>query len=243
MKHIFLATVVLANFSSIGISAEEPKLVRVPVTAAFVPQGFDSNDRAQLVIEGYFPNTCYRIGPTQVKVNSKDGAVQIEQWAYLHKGMCAQMIVPYDQEVSIGHLKDGNYDVRDGAYGEPLARLPIHLATQSEPDEFLYAPVRDAYALPEGRGPRMARIEGSFPSTCYQMKEVKIVQESERVIALLPIMEKVPNSPCLRRYHPFTEDVALPHLAPGRHLLHVRSLNGEAVNKLFDIFPGNDRRK
>lgn len=233
-KTVFSAFVLLSLAVSAG-AADKPKLVRVPLTAAFIPQGFDSNDKAQVVLEGYFPSACYRLGPIKTSVNESTGTVQVEQWAYFHNVMCAQMIVPYQQEVSVGILNQGNYKVQDIKSKAMLGTLPIHLAHEAEPDEFVYASVRDAYILKEGPGPRIARVEGFLSNTCTRIKELRVIEESSTVLTVLPITEKVPGVPCNRVLVPFKEDVALPHLMGGRHLLHVRSLNGQSVNKLFDV--------
>ncbi|MBX9769589.1 MAG: hypothetical protein K2X47_20095 [Bdellovibrionales bacterium] len=241
MKLSFIPMIFVFTAALSANAVEKPKLVPVPLTAAFVPQGFDSNDKAQVMVEGYLPSACYKIGPTEAVVDEKTGTIRVQQMAYYHNVMCAQAIIPYNQVIQVGILGQGNYKVQDVRSGDILGALPIRLATQAEPDEYLYASVRDAYVLPEGAGPRVARVEGFFSNTCSRIKEMKMVEESDTVIAILPIVERRPGTACNRMLVPFQEDVRLPHLNVGRHLLHVRSLSGQAVNKLFDVYPSERR--
>lgn len=228
--------------ASISANAvDKPKLVRVPLTATYVPQGFDSNDTAQIMVEGYLPSGCYKLGPTESVVDQRNGVIRVEQWAYFHDVLCTQAIIPYNEVVAVGLLGQGNYKIQDMRSGTVLGMLPIRIATRSEPDEHLYASVRDAYVLPEGPGPRVASVEGFFSNTCSRIQEMRVIEESDTVIAILPIVARVPGLPCKRILVPFKQDVKLPQLKLGRHLLHVRSLSGQSVNKLFDVYSSTRR--
>ncbi|NBW99597.1 hypothetical protein EBR03_08505, partial [bacterium] len=40
-----------------------PKTVETALTKAYIPLGFDDNDRIQIAVAGTFKNTCYKVGP------------------------------------------------------------------------------------------------------------------------------------------------------------------------------------
>ena len=70
---IALLFLVLPNFATAadadGDSAFKPEIVNIPLNKVYVPVGFDDNDRVQIVVEGDFPNTCYKIGPYTFHMN------------------------------------------------------------------------------------------------------------------------------------------------------------------------------
>src|SRR5690606_19009749 len=119
--------------------------VAVSVAKAYVPQGFDNNDRTQIVIEGYFPNSCYRVGPNRAFKNAK-GEIEISQTAYVYKGICLMMIVPYQQTINIGVLETaGEYKIVDTLSRKGLGVMPVAVSKSSGPDDYFYASINDAH--------------------------------------------------------------------------------------------------
>lgn len=233
---ILLSAAMFVGLAQNVVADNKPQLVRVPVQTAYIPQAFDNNDNAQFMVEGYLPSPCHKLGPFSTFVDPGTGTIQVEQWAYFHNVPCADMIVPFQQEVSVGILDKGKYKVRDSPSGQLLGAMPVQRALRPEPDEFFYASVRDAYVLPQTpSAPTVARIEGFLSNTCSRIKETRVLRESPNVVTILPIVTQIPRTVCAQAMVPFQREVRLPSMGQGRHLLHVRSLNGQAVNKLFDI--------
>ncbi len=48
-----------ASAAAHGAPRSVPKLVVAPVDNVFVPAGFDDNDNVEVVLQGYFANSCY----------------------------------------------------------------------------------------------------------------------------------------------------------------------------------------
>jgi hypothetical protein len=98
----------------------------------------------------------------------------------------------------------------------------------------MYAPVERVRV--ERAGEQFeAVIEGRFTSTCMQMAEHRLV-DSGRTHQLLPIAKMAEGGDCRAAIRPLAQTVRLPAgMAPGRHLLHVRSLNGKAQNAVFTV--------
>jgi hypothetical protein len=141
--------------------------------------------------------------------------------------------VPYWFEARLGALAEGSYKitVNDGAVGETLA---VAEATNAGPDDFLYAAI-DAVTVDrqEGSSDLIAKIEGRFTNSCMVMDELRLI-DNGKTINLLPIMKMEDGDDCHAIELDFRRMVTLPEsVTAGRHLLHVRSLNGKAVNYLF----------
>ena len=234
-KIMVMSALVLAATSAIADDKiEKPEKVAVALTQAYIPGGFDSNDRAEMVIEGYFPNTCYRVGPIEKRVNNATKEVTVSQIAYKYKGTCLMMIVPFTQTVQLGILRADTYNVKDAANNKTVGKLPVSETKSSNPDDFVYAHVTDAYMDAESEKNELV-VYGSVPGSCWKVKDIRAFQDGKNVIAVLPILEKTEVKNCDEMVVPFVSRVTLPEVESGRYLIHVRSQNGVAVNKLADL--------
>ena len=233
-----LLSVFLAVFTLAGARASEdtsPELVSIPLAKAFVPIGFDDNDHVQVVVTGEFPDTCYKLGPVTAKKTAS--GIEILQQAYRHNGGCLDMMVSFSQVVDLDLLKAGDYEIKDSASGKTIGKLPITVAKAPSPDDYLYAPVEEVMVLEErgGKGPTLY-LTGNFPSNRMQIKEVR-VQRYNDVVVVQPIMQIVASAGEGRAAaHPrFEVKQSLSNLPRGNFLLHVRSMNGKAVNKMEEL--------
>ena len=97
------------------------KDVQVSVSDAFIPGGFDSTADAYVVVNGIFPNGCYKW--KKAEVNSKDAFNHdITSTASVSQGMCLMVLVPFTKEVRLGKLDSGKHTLHfvngDGTYLE-----------------------------------------------------------------------------------------------------------------------------
>ena len=235
LKSTIVVAMLFSGYVMADDSVEQPTRVSVPLAGAYIPGGFDSNDRAQLVVEGYFPNTCYRVGPYEKKLSSSTNELTVKQTAYKYKGPCLFMMVPFSQTVQVGILKASTYKVRDGDNGNDLGELPVQAARNSGPDDFLYATVNEAYVGVVDGNKKAIVIQGELPGDCWAVKETRVIRDGKNVLAVLPIIEKTRENNCNDYRLPFVKTLDIPAVTPGRYLLHVRSLNGLAINKLVDL--------
>lgn len=201
----------------------------------FVPNGFDSNDEVVVVLDGYLPNSCYRLTQASVDVNESTREIRITQMARRFPGPCIVPLVPFTTVIEVGMLEAGNYQVITNS-GRLEASLTIASATSNGaygPDDFLYAPV-DSVSVSEARaGEYTATISGRLTNNCMEFEEVKVLL-NDRVIELLPILGDLTNQNCVVEDRPYSREVALPKsLQSGRNLVHVRSLNGSSKNAVF----------
>ncbi len=226
---VFLTFLVISPvFAGDSDPKTQPELIPVPIQRAFIPIGFDDNDHVQIVISGEFPDTCHKLGP--VSTTKGGGKIVIKQRAYRYGGVCMDMVVPFNQVVELNLVPKGRYEVKDATTGKSLGELPVVAATRPEQDDYTYAPVEEAMILEErgGAGPTLY-LAGNFPNGSMRMKEVKILSYPD-VLVVQPIMEKVEGTLEASSRPRFEKKIPLKHLPKGKFLLHVRSMNGRALN-------------
>ncbi len=213
----------------------QPELVSIPVQRAFIPVGFDNNDHVQITVSGEFPDTCHKLGPVQF--SKTEGLIEIKQQAYRYGGVCMDMVVPFNQVVELDLVTTGRYEVKDGVSGKTLGDLPVVAANRPEADDFPYVPVGEAMILEErgGAGPALY-LTGNFPNANMQIKEVKVSAYPD-VLVVQPIAERMSAADAVdsKERPRFEKKVLLKNLPKGKFLLHVRSMNGKALNIVEEI--------
>ncbi|MEZ4749597.1 MAG: hypothetical protein R3B54_02910 [Bdellovibrionota bacterium] len=120
---------VLVWGTSASAGEHKPDLVKTALNQAFIPTGFDSNDRVQIVVAGEFVNTCYQVGPYRASIDEKNKQVVISQNAYHYQGSCLDVTVPFNHEVELGIMEPGEYAIVDAAsrwkLGTPPSPKPL----------------------------------------------------------------------------------------------------------------------
>lgn len=121
MKKIILSLAVLMAFVGGAQADQGSKEVAIGISDAFVPGGFDSESDAFVVVNGIFPNGCYRWTRAAVEHRS-DNLHEIRNFANVTSGMCIMVLVPFTKEVHLGKLSTGTHKLRflngDGTYLE-----------------------------------------------------------------------------------------------------------------------------
>ncbi len=217
-----------------AFAEELPSLVSSAFQTTYLPQGFDTNDKVQLVGEGLFPNSCYRKAGVKVSVNHTLKTIRVTPTAYQYDGLCMQMIIPYDSVVDVGLLKAGTYKVLQGYSGDKLGEISVRVSTNAGPDDHLYAPISQAFVSQLGASVRV-KIAGEFPDSCMELQDV-ITEVQANVIVVQPVAQRLDDGRrCAQSIVPFEKTVELTNIPKGKYLLHVRSLNGNAINNLISI--------
>lgn len=211
----------------------QPKLVATAYDKTYIPNGFDDNDRVQIVAEGLFANTCYRPAPANVVINTPSKTITLSPSAFYYSGMCLMVLVPYDQVLNLGILPHGHYTVLQSGERKPLAEFDIRKAISPNADDYLYAPISQAYYHRVAHQ-NVVTISGSFTNSCLHLENVKVTTQPD-VIVIQPIAEVTERNDCKQGVFPFEKSVNVGDLKAGRYLLHVRSLNGQAVNSIVFV--------
>lgn len=221
-----------------GVKADEaftwPEPVGVQSEQLFAPPGFDSNDIAQIVVHGHYMNSCYRWAQPRVTFDRSQRLISISPQAYLRESSwCAPVRVQYTQPIELGVLAPGKYRVVEfDARGRLLHETGLTIAASeaTSPDDFLYAPIKNARVVQTGAGRELV-LSGTFPSDCMELQEIKTLHRAHHVIEVLPIVSFKAGTGCgNNRERPFEARVKVPATEAGETLLHVRLLNGQAIN-------------
>jgi hypothetical protein len=213
-----------------------PVVVGSEFHTGYIPDGFDTNDNAQIVAEGLFRNSCYRPASVKVDVDHNAKTITLHPTAYQYDGYCLQVMIPFDQAMDVGILKAGTYQVIQEVMGEQsvLGPMKVRVATNSAADDYLYAPVSQAYYEKKQGERATVKVSGEFTNSCMKLADV-MVSVQPNVIVLQPISALQDRGDCVQGKFPFEKQVQLPNVKTGRYLLHVRSLNGKSVNTLVDV--------
>jgi hypothetical protein len=219
--------------------ADGVSIIKDMPEALFAPPGFDSNDHAQLVLSGTFINTCFKVGPNKAEVDVAARTIHVTQQAYvLDSPWCLHVLVPYTTVVDVGILPPGDYDVHvraEASREKDFGKMGILKASDSSgnnPDEKLYAMVDEVSYENE-----VLTLKGKLPGACTRLKEVVLLTRKNNIVEVLPLAEVIQPGvlECASELVPFERKV--PFKAPwkGTTLFHVRSLNGQSINKVYDL--------
>lgn len=208
--------------------------ILVPVSSerTFAPKGFDDNDQTQVVIEGRLPNDCYRLEQASLSSDPVKKEITIQPKASYYNWLCLEVLVPWTQVITVGHLEPGEWKIKVGSTGQSEL-LTINQSSSLSPDDFVYAPV-DSMNIDVIEKIAVATIKGRFATRCGELSEVKVI-DSGKTIEVLPIMTAGTARNCERKDLPFEYKFELPQKSMGRYLVHVRSLNGQAINQVYEI--------
>jgi hypothetical protein len=217
-------------------TADDGVLVDVDARYVFAPTGFDDNDEAMIVIDGYLPSGCYRLAEPEVAVDPARGTIQVTPKARYFDIPCIEALIPYFQEIRLGRMPQGQLRISVG----PAAiteTLRIAQALTASPDDHLYAPIDEvAVQRDPATDGLFATLRGRFTDSCMAWDGIQALDHG-KTVDVLPVM-KMNDEGCVAGEFPFEARVDLPDsIRAGRHLLHVRSLNGKAVNAVFGKNP------
>lgn len=123
-RTIITTVAMLAAVTSTAFAANERGETREQVVAindAYIPSGFDSSSDAFVVVNGLFPNSCYRF--RDAKVDHVGPALhEVRAYANVTEGLCLMVLVPFNKEVQLGKLSVGEHSIHfmngDGTFWE-----------------------------------------------------------------------------------------------------------------------------
>ncbi len=223
----------LLFFNTFALAEQGPSKIKVNFGKIYVAQGFDSNDRVQIVGEGIYNNGCYRNAETKVRIDHDQRLITLSPFAYKYDGLCIQVLLPFDRVVDIGILKSGTYRVKQEGQSSFLGDVVTTVAATRNPDDFPYAPISQAFFRSSVLG-NIVTLSGEFPSSCMFLKEVKFDVQPD-VLVVQPIAQMDERADCKAGKFYFEKDTDVGAMKPGRYLLHVRSMNGKAINSLVEV--------
>ena len=242
-RHAFtkltLLTGLLLTLQSGLANAQVPpsQLVSLHPDHVFTPTGFDSNDNSQVVIEGMFSSTCFKVGPVKWSVDLANHRIAISNTAYYYDGPCLRVLVPYQKTIDLGRLLPGQYSLwfeKSGESFTQMGELNIKPNTSASPDEYMYAPVTEAIISLDNKTPILV-LSGTVTNTCMKLQTVRLLRTKKDVVEVLPITAMTAGKNCKDIRSPFTVTRPLPPGLEGTTLVHIRSLNGKSINLVYDF--------
>lgn len=124
MKKFIIAAITAITLIQVQAGADEQpvqKEVTVGISGVFVPGGFDSSSDAYVVVNGVFPNGCYRWSRADA-TRTGEFNHEIKSMATVTQGMCIMVLVPFQKDIHLGQLAAGKHTLRfvngDGTYVE-----------------------------------------------------------------------------------------------------------------------------
>jgi hypothetical protein len=230
----------LVAFSLLFVAAlaqAAPSDALVRFEKAYIPVGFDSNDNSQVVLVGTFPDTCHQVAESDFQIDESAKVITVWQHATVFSGNCLPVTVPFQSVITLGILGAGDYTIRDGVAHQALGRLPVTVAKDSGPgtDDYPYAPLSDAYVETDPFSGRSELVlQGTWTDRCTKFRRVDVHYYSE-VIVVQPIVEHETEDGrgCGQGIFRFQKRVALRPMSARSYLLHVRSMAGNAINKIY----------
>ena len=118
----YLVGLLLMCSAPVALAGELPtKEMVVSVNDVYIPGGFSSDSDAYVVVNGVFPNSCYRYDRAEVR-HTSPLLHEVASVAKVTQGMCLMVMVPWTKEVRLGRLDRGNHTLRfrngDGTFFE-----------------------------------------------------------------------------------------------------------------------------
>ncbi|MFT6631197.1 MAG: hypothetical protein ACJAS4_001146 [Bacteriovoracaceae bacterium] len=229
------ALILLFALFSLVSYAGTPVETLVPVDGVYSPNGFDSNDNSEIIVEGWLPNLCHKTPMTKSEI--KNGKIHITVTALRYdesSPFCPEMIVPFIQSVNVGILDKGIYEivVNGKSPYQKNSKIKISESSSNALDDHIYANV---HYVEKSHGTKTVTLNGYNPSDCLVLDEVKFVSNEVNTYSVLPIMKRVRDF-CPMKMTPFAYDVEVPQsLNVNKVLLHVRGMDGNSVNSILHL--------
>ncbi len=229
-------------------STQDVKPIRselIDIKHVYVPRWFDTGDIPQIYIEGEFPDQCYR-KDTQVFPVVENNNIYFKLFKYQNPGPCKEIKTPFGMLVDLRQpLDEGSYTVHHMRSGvaQPVAKMNIRQTETLQRDDFVYAPVDSAMTYYDAElGRSVLTLYGTFNNNClsFDDSQIRVYKGASDMIEILPVIKKdavgKDGEACSQIDVSFIKHVAIPEVvAPGRYLLHIRTMDGSSFNKFDQI--------
>lgn len=120
MKYVVSFLILVSTSVAFGSDLPTKEMV-VSVSDVYIPGGFSEDSDAYVVVNGVFPNSCYRWSRADVR-HTTQTLHEIASVANVTQGMCLMVLVPWNREVRLGRLARGSHTLRfrngDGTFFE-----------------------------------------------------------------------------------------------------------------------------
>lgn len=239
---------------ALGINFDTPKKTFLPVEKIFsVEHGFDTTDTVEIAVQGTMPDSCHTLEKGTARVDEVNKKIYVNVGGYVRQNqICWMTITPFLEVIQVGHLKKGTYEIVSEKDPRVIGKLDVAKSTSHEPDDHLYAPV-DTVELSsiQTENNNIApfqelSLKGTYPfmlKGCMRVTDVKSYKTENDVLVVMPISRVLEEKDCKPEdadgSNRFVVKKKVRSLIGEKGLVHVRTLNGRAVNKFVDFSFGN----
>lgn len=252
MRHFTLVTMIAVTgtlLQGTPARAEQGTLTEVGIARVFIPpHGYDDNDNVLATLEVTLPDPCYLLRDARI---TRKGGSKFEVRAYANRrtdGACGtgDLIGASNepQDIQLGVLEEGDYEINYKTEAGHSNQTLFHVdkARVATLDNFNYASVTDVVVedLQWDTQDVTVTLSGFTSSRCFEVssEKLQVIRDGDTVV-LLPILSNRSESiGCIESGPkvPFTKKVVLGQFSAGEYLIHVRSRNGKAVNRILDVY-------
>lgn len=244
MKRLMILGALLVLYCNGGkLLAEEITMEPAPITKVYFPDGYDDNDQVEVVLFGYLPNGCYEPGTLKVKVDhgaaGEEGRIAIEaMMAHHHRAACTEILVDYKETVQVGFLQAKKYKVVLTAHPnfEVPEKLTVVSSQVADRDDHVYLPVDQIHLAKTASGQELI-LSGTLPyqrGHCIEPDRHEVLVGPESVLVVLPIAKVVACEVQEKQSFEYRVPLAGDLMVKKNMMVHVRSLNGRSVSKVYD---------
>jgi len=212
-----------------ALSAQAVKFEAVPINHVYSPKGYNSNDDVEIVVEGVLPNLCYKNVKSEVSIKGKDVVIDIKAQKNSDPNIaCAEMVIPFLKGAKVGLLDKGWYRVMIN--GEQRSDLYVEEFDSNGLEDEILANVE---VVEVEEGSRIIKLKGQNASDCLVHDRIDVKSNKKDAYSIKPQMVQVSDF-CPMKMVPFELEMEVPEeIERDKVLLHVRSLEGKSINKLF----------
>lgn len=256
VRRIVTFSLLFGGLSQLGFSTTDKnrsKTIFLPVDKIFsVEHGFDTTDTIEIAIKGFMPDSCHTLGQGSARVDEVNKKIYINIKGYVKQNeMCWMAVTPYLEIIQLGQLSEGNYEVHSVKSPAVVGKLHINKSATDRRDDHLYAPV-DTVELSASKSEHTSLVpfqeltlKGTYPymlKGCMRVVNVKTYKTKNDVLVVLPISKVLEGDACtahdVDEHNRFNISQKIHSTIEKIGLLHVRTLNGRALNKLVDFSKG-----
>lgn len=235
-KHMIrLIMSLITVFTFTLVAQADPTTVVAQINKVYAPEGFDSNDIVQIVVQGKFPNSCYRAIAPELKIDRETKEIFIKPLAFQYPGICLMYIVPFEKSIDLGLLQAGTWKIyqgQDKASGE-MASVVVKSSKTENPDDYTYTPVTQVTFKQAGETSTFT-MTGEFTNNCMSLDKIEVNVQKD-VVVLQPIAKISVDPTCKNGSFPFTGQAVVKDIPGGKFLVHVRSMNGNSINSFVNV--------
>ena len=251
LKFFFAISTLISIFSKqiFASAAVVPKPTFLPVEKIYsIEHGFDTTDTVEIAVKGFMPNSCYTLNKGVAHVDEINMKIYVSIEGYVRENqVCWMAKTPYLEVIQIGHLKQGHYTIQSIKNPGVTGKLHVSKSVSNRTDDHLYAPVDTVEILPKTNNfnrteKQQLILKGTYPHLlkgCMRIVKVKSYKTKNNVLVVLPIAQILNEKKChhkqVNQYNRFKIVHKIKASLKKKGLVHVRTLNGRALNKLVDF--------